>query len=71
LDRLIDADPYEEHHYLRAAELLGGTGNRRRALSMLDRAERMLTDLGVPPSRSLMRVRASLSAETESDSEED
>jgi hypothetical protein len=34
---------------------------------MLDRAERMLTDLGVPPSRSLMRVRASLDAEAESD----
>ena len=66
LDRLIDADPYEENHYLRAAELLARSGNRRRALSTLDRAERMLADLGVPPSRSLMRVRASFSADAES-----
>jgi DNA-binding SARP family transcriptional activator len=63
LDRLIDADPYEENHYLRAAELLARSGNRRRALSTLDRAERMLTDLGVPPSRGLTRARAALDAE--------
>jgi DNA-binding SARP family transcriptional activator len=69
LDRLIDADPYEENHYLRAAELLARSGNRRRALSMLDRADRMLADLGVPPSRALMRVRSSLSAD--SDTEDD
>lgn len=65
LDRLTEADPYEENHYLRAAELLARSGNRRRALSTLDRAERMLADLGVPPSRSLMRARASLDSETE------
>jgi DNA-binding SARP family transcriptional activator len=68
LDRLIEADPYEENHYLRAAELLANSGNRRRALSMLERAERMLADLGVPPSRGLMRARAALAdGEPESD----
>ncbi len=61
LDRLIDADPYEEHNYLRAAELLARSGNRRRALATLERAERMLADLGVPPSRALVRARGELS----------
>ncbi len=65
LDRLIEADPYEEHHYLRATELLARSGNRRRALLMLDRAERMLADLGVAPSRSVLRARAALSPEEE------
>jgi len=65
LERLIDADPYEENHYLRTAELLARSGNRRRALATLERAERMLADLGVPPSRGLMRVRASFSADSE------
>jgi DNA-binding SARP family transcriptional activator len=65
LDRLIEADPYEENHYLRAAELLAKSGNRRRALATLERAERMLADLGVPPSRGLMRTRATLSADGE------
>ncbi|MGH9008115.1 MAG: AfsR/SARP family transcriptional regulator, partial [Acidimicrobiales bacterium] len=60
LDRLIDADPYEENHYLRAAELLAKSGNRRRALSTLERAERMLADLGLPPSRSVLRARAAI-----------
>jgi DNA-binding SARP family transcriptional activator len=63
LDRLIDADPYEEHHYLRAAELLARSGNPRRALGMLDRAERMLADLGVAPTRAVLALRASLSAD--------
>jgi len=61
LDRLIDADPYEEHHYLRAAELLARSGNRRRALAMLERAERMLADLGVAPSRAVRAARDALS----------
>ncbi len=65
LDRLIEADPYEEHHYLRATELLARSGSRRRALGMLDRAERMLADLGVAPSRSVLRARAALSPEEE------
>ncbi len=69
LDRLIDADPYEENHYLRTAELLARSGNRRRALSTLDRAERMLADLGVPPSRSLSRARAAIGAEGEGDAD--
>jgi len=60
LDDLIGAEPYEERHYLQAAELEAQMGNRRRALSTLDRAERMLADLGVPPSRSLLHIREAL-----------
>lgn len=60
LDRLIDADPYEEQHYLQAAELQARGGNRRRALATLSRAERALADLGVSPSRTLLGVRQSL-----------
>jgi DNA-binding SARP family transcriptional activator len=69
LDRLIDADPYEENHYLRAAELLDRSGNRRRALATLDRAERMLTDLGLPPSRALVRGRAALTSDPDTSPE--
>ncbi|MGH9043609.1 MAG: BTAD domain-containing putative transcriptional regulator [Acidimicrobiales bacterium] len=62
LDRLIEADPFEENHYLRAAELLAGSGNRRRALATIERAERMLEDLGVAPSRELESARDALDA---------
>ena len=61
LERLIEADPYEEHHYLQAAELQARSGNRRRALSTLNRAERTLSDLGVVPSRTFLQVRDALS----------
>jgi len=69
LDRLIEADPYEESHYVRAAELLIRSGNRRRALSTLDRAERMLSDLGVAPSRGIVRARMAMSPESGSSEE--
>ncbi|HEY3941696.1 MAG TPA: BTAD domain-containing putative transcriptional regulator [Acidimicrobiales bacterium] len=62
LDRLIEADPYDEHYYLQAAELHAQAGNRRRAMSIIGRAERMLADLGVTPSPALSRVRNSLGA---------
>jgi DNA-binding SARP family transcriptional activator len=65
LDRLIEADPYEEHHYLRSAELLARSGNRRRALATIERAERMLADLGVPPSREILKARGALGPELE------
>ncbi|HUA94455.1 MAG TPA: BTAD domain-containing putative transcriptional regulator, partial [Acidimicrobiales bacterium] len=63
LDRLIEADPYEENHYVRAAELLARSGNRRRAISTLDRAERMLGELGVSSSRAIARARAAFTPE--------
>ena len=60
LERLIEADPYEEHHYVQAAELEVQTGNRRRAIYTLDRAQRTLSELGVPPSRGFLAVRSTL-----------
>lgn len=61
LDQLIEADPYEESHYLRVAELHEKAGNRRRALSTLARAERTLFELGIPPSPDLKRLTQRLS----------
>ncbi|HXQ18571.1 MAG TPA: AAA family ATPase [Acidimicrobiales bacterium] len=63
LERLIEADPYEEHHYVQAAELQVQAGNRRRALYTLDRAQRTLSELGVAPSRGLLQVRSTLAAD--------
>ncbi len=58
LERLIDIDPYEEHHYLLAARLHADSGNRRRAMSALARAERAMLELGVPPSELLTDYKA-------------
>jgi DNA-binding SARP family transcriptional activator len=60
LDLLTETDPYEEEHYLRAAELHAKGGNRRRALATIGRAERTLSALGIPPSDRLKALEASL-----------
>ena len=60
LDLLVETDPYEEDHYLRAAELQAKGGNRRRALATIGRAERTLSELGIPPSDRLKALGASL-----------
>jgi DNA-binding SARP family transcriptional activator len=57
LDRLAEADPYDERHHLRMAEIHLDAGNRGRALDALGRAERMLEDLRVAPSQSVRRLR--------------
>jgi DNA-binding SARP family transcriptional activator len=62
LDRLIELEPYEERHYLTAAELHNRLGNRQRALSMLARAERAIAHLGVRPSRALHVLQRRLEA---------
>ncbi len=67
LDRLIEVDPYEERHYLSAAELHAESGNVGRALSTLSRAEETLTELGVGPSSSIERARHSLQEKSKSD----
>lgn len=56
LDQLIEADPYDERHYLRVAELHEQTGNRRLAVTALGRAERTLAELGIPPSPEMRRL---------------
>ncbi|HVX22205.1 MAG TPA: BTAD domain-containing putative transcriptional regulator [Acidimicrobiales bacterium] len=60
LDRLTEADPYDERHYLRIAEIHLDAGNRGRALDALERAERMLDDLALSPSPAVRRLRSSL-----------
>ena len=60
IDRLVEADPYDERHHLRSAEIHLDAGNRGRALDALERAERMLADLGVAPPAAILRLRERL-----------
>jgi DNA-binding SARP family transcriptional activator len=60
LERLIETDPFEEHYYLQVAEIHVDAGQFHRARNALDRASRMLVDLGVPPSPTLLRAKQSL-----------
>jgi DNA-binding SARP family transcriptional activator len=60
LERLIETDPFEEHYYLQVAEIHVEGGQFHRARNALDRASRMLVDLGVPPSPTLLRAKQSL-----------
>ena len=59
-ERLIDADPYAEEHYLLAAELHLKAGSRRSAVSVVTRAQRMLDELGLAPSGALCEAAAAL-----------
>ncbi len=61
-DRLIEADPYDEEHRLELAELYARTGNRTRALRVLEQAERVLEELGLPPTESVQRIRSDLNS---------
>jgi DNA-binding SARP family transcriptional activator len=60
LDRLAQADPFNERHHLRVAEIHLDAGNRGRALEALERAERTLEDLGVAQSPAVARLRGAL-----------
>ncbi len=51
LEDLIEADPYEERYYIQLATLHLDAGNRSRVRSAVGRCERMLSDLGVEPSK--------------------
>lgn len=62
LENLTEADPYEERHYVRAAELYLRIGSQSRAMTMVSRAERMLQDLGMTPSFALRELRKELTA---------
>ncbi|MGH9087411.1 MAG: BTAD domain-containing putative transcriptional regulator [Acidimicrobiales bacterium] len=62
LDRLAEADPYDERHQIQIAEVHLEAGNRRRALDALERAERILDDLGVAPSPAVRRLREALTS---------
>lgn len=60
LERLADADPYDERHHLRAARIHLDAGHRGSALGALGRAERMLAELGVGPSPGVEELRERL-----------
>ncbi len=64
VERMIQAEPFEETHYVRAAELYARSGRLQRARSSLQRAQRILLELGVEPSPALLRLRQRLSAVT-------
>jgi DNA-binding SARP family transcriptional activator len=57
LDRLVEVDPFDERHHLRTAEIHLHAGNRHRAFEALERAERMLAGLSLPPSPAVRRLR--------------
>jgi DNA-binding SARP family transcriptional activator len=61
LERMIEAEPFEETHYIQAAELYAQSGRLQRARRSLDRANRMLLELGVEPSPAYLQVRQKLS----------
>jgi DNA-binding SARP family transcriptional activator len=54
LEDLIEADPYEERYYIQLATLHLEAGNRSRVRTAIGRCERMLSDLGVEPSRKFL-----------------
>lgn len=60
LEAAILADPHEEGHYLRAAQLLLDGGRPGAARRFLDRAAAANDDLGVQPSADLRRLRAAV-----------
>jgi len=60
VDRLIECDPYNEQHHLVLAELYAKTGNRQRALKVLEQAEAVLDELDLPPSDALKQIRRSI-----------
>lgn len=54
LEDLIEADPYEERYYIQLATLHFDAGNSSRVRAAVSRCERMLTDLGVEPSKKFL-----------------
>ena len=61
LEQMIEVEPFEETHYIQAAELYVQSGRPQRARTSLDRARRMLLELGVEPSPAYTQVLQKLS----------
>jgi DNA-binding SARP family transcriptional activator len=61
LERLIEIEPFEEAHYLQAAEIYALSGHLSRARSTIERCSHMLNELGVAPCPALLRAREGLS----------
>jgi DNA-binding SARP family transcriptional activator len=60
LQRMIEAEPFEESYYLQAAELYSQSGRTNRARSTLERASRMLNELGISSCPALTQARQRL-----------
>jgi DNA-binding SARP family transcriptional activator len=60
LERAIASDPYDERRYLHGSEILLAIGRRGPALGLLDRARRMMEELGLPPSGALVQLAETL-----------
>jgi DNA-binding SARP family transcriptional activator len=60
LQRMIEAEPFEESYYLQAAELYSQSGRPNRARSTLERASRMLSELGISSCPALTQARQRL-----------
>ena len=56
LEQAIVAEPYNELRYLQGAEILLASGRRGPALVLLERARRMMEDLGLAPSPAVVDV---------------
>jgi DNA-binding SARP family transcriptional activator len=61
-ERAIASDPYDEQHYLRAANALAELQRRGPAMRMIERAARMVDDLGLVPDPKLSALRRRLTA---------
>ncbi len=57
LERAISTEPYDEARYVRAARLLIDGDRRAAALKVLDRAQAMLDELGLPPPQEITELR--------------
>lgn len=62
LEQAITSQPYDEGRYLLAAEILLAAGRRGPALTFLERASRMMEELGLPPSQAVAEVTQRLRA---------
>ena len=59
-ERAIASDPYDEAHYLRAARALADLQRRGPALRIIERAARMVDELGLAPDPEFMEIRRKL-----------
>ncbi len=60
IEEAIATEPYDEERYLQAVRLLAERGLNARARGMVQRARRMTSELGMPPSNALVQAEASL-----------
>jgi DNA-binding SARP family transcriptional activator len=61
-ERAIASDPYDEAHYFRAARALAELQRRGPALRLIERAARMVDDLGLAPDPKLVALHRRLAA---------